>query len=104
MEFSKARTLISKIEYFFSVLVLLFLFSCKDGIKFDPDFYTGDSKTGNLINENGDKINSWSEEYNFVACMTPKKVEELRLILLKAEISQEQKKWYDGIFQKLRRK
>lgn len=55
--------------------------SCGRTIKFNPDFYVGDSEHEYIINENGNIVMPHQKEFNDFACMHREKVKELKELL-----------------------
>lgn len=75
------------------VLMLLLLMSttfsaCKQGgkIKFNPDFYVGDSKSQSIISEHGEAVFCEDQQFEQFACLHEDKIKELKSILITARI------------------
>jgi len=68
------------------LLPLLMGSSCDQGIKFNPDFYIGDSENIQIVPESGPVISCMDEVFDHFACMSEEKIKELRVILATARM------------------
>lgn len=65
-----------------AILLLGYISSCGSrGIKWDPDFYVGDSLSGGIVNEDNDFVSAYDERFNRFSCLSEAKVKELAEIL-----------------------
>lgn len=76
------------------IIVFLIASSCSTGITFNPDWYVADHFSGAIVSERGEYVYSYDEKYDEYACMHKSKIEELRILLLKARIPKKEKEAY----------
>ncbi len=75
----------------FTILILSVLSACTTGINFNPDWHLGDSQQMAIVPEDGPIIMCESEHFDNYACMHKEKVKELKEILQRARLPQEDK-------------